>query len=122
MENTLKHKGKALVGAILFGIAVIGSAFIGKTEDKGVKDKTEKTVTAPAYLVNKGSTFSPRATVDVGENCNDSNPKYCVYVPTEEGMTEIPNQTSYSPTEIDYFISQGWLAPHPSSRQALYLN
>lgn len=41
MENTLKHKGKALVGAILLGIAVIGSAFIGKSEQKAVEKKAD---------------------------------------------------------------------------------
>lgn len=42
METIIKHKGKALVGAILFGIAVIGSAFIGKTDSKTVDSKAEK--------------------------------------------------------------------------------
>lgn len=43
MENILKHKGKALVGAILLGVAVIGSAFIQKSEDKPVEKKETKT-------------------------------------------------------------------------------
>lgn len=34
MEKILKNKGKALVGALLLGIAVLGSAFTGKSEHK----------------------------------------------------------------------------------------
>lgn len=122
MENLITHKGKALVGALLFGIAVIGSAFIGKTDDKVVENRSEKVVTAPSFLVNKGSAFSPRTSVDIANNCDEPNTRHCVYQPTEEGMTEIPEKESYSQADIDNYVSQGWLLPHPSSGLALYVN
>ncbi len=84
--------------------------------------KTEKVVTAPDYLVNKGASFSPRSSVNVDDNCGSSSLKHCVYIPTETGMDKIPLQDTYTESEITSYISAGWLTPHPDSGLALYTN
>ncbi|MDR2285579.1 MAG: hypothetical protein LBE37_20365 [Sphingobacterium sp.] len=42
MENSQKNKGKALVGALLLGLAVVGSAFTAQKQDNKPVEKTEK--------------------------------------------------------------------------------
>ncbi|TDQ81078.1 hypothetical protein [Sphingobacterium yanglingense] len=122
MENLKNYWLKGIMGLMLvLGVGYFAVNASEKKADPG-ENKTEKVVTAPDYLVNKGTDFQPRTSVNTGLYCNTTNPRHCVYIPTEEGMTEIPAKDSYSQTEIDNYVSQGWLAPHPSSSLALYAN
>jgi hypothetical protein len=55
------------------------------------------------------------------ENCLESAARNCVYDVTASGKTNIPDQPTYSATEIDNYVSQGWIQPNPNSSQALYI-
>lgn len=105
---------------------VLGAGYfvVNASEKKAehTDNKTEKVVTAPNFLVNKGTHFDPRTSVDIPENCFDPSEKYCVYLPTEAGMTNIPTKSSYTESEIDSYVSAGWLVRHPSSGLAEYTN
>ncbi|KAA8474936.1 hypothetical protein BDE36_0211 [Arcticibacter tournemirensis] len=75
------------------------------------------------FLVNKGtSNFQQRASVDPLANCNDTDSRHCVYDVTASGKTNIPDQTSYSDSEVTTYLSNGWIAADADSQPALYDN
>ncbi|WP_164111698.1 MULTISPECIES: hypothetical protein [Sphingobacterium] len=52
MENSQKNKGKALVGALLLGLAVVGSAFTTKQHNKPVENPERQ---AQHFFRNEGT-------------------------------------------------------------------
>ncbi len=113
-------------GAVaLFAVCLIGTATAApngngdeKEEKKEVKET--KTTLQSNFLVNKDTNFSPRENVDIDENCDPADTKSCVYQLTSDGMSNIPDQPSYTPAEIEQFETNGWIEPHPDSNPGLY--
>lgn len=123
----MKTQIKNLVKSALLGVAVLGGAIAMQsfTAKQVVSDEVEikeNTALAPNFLVNKGTSFSPRSSVNTSTNCIQADSKSCVYELTEEGMENVPDQGSYTPSQIEEYESNGWISPHPQSASALYLN
>lgn len=75
MENSQKNKGKALVGALLLGLAVVGSAFTSIPVEKASKQTQH-------FFRNEGTMASPIwkyiGTVEPGEfDCTTNEENYC---------------------------------------------
>lgn len=120
-------KIKYLRGAItMFALCLIGTASAtpnGDEKEEKKEVKAEATTTLQSsFLVNKDTNFSPRESVDLGENCDPADTKHCVYQLTSEGMSNIPDQPSYTPAQIEQFEADGWIEPHPDSNPGLYTN
>jgi len=84
----------------------------------------KKTVTIENdHLVNKGDNgFQQRATVTPDSECIDVDDYNCTYNVTPLGKMNIPEKTTYTRTEIDFYESQNWIQAHPDSSPALYDN
>jgi len=122
MANSIIKYAK---GAItLFAVCLIGiatAATNGNGDEKEEKEvKEAKTTLQSNFLVNKDTNFSPRENVNIDENCDPADTKSCVYQLTSDGMSNIPDQPSYTPAEIEQFESRGWIEPHPNSNPGLY--
>ncbi|NGM67325.1 hypothetical protein [Sphingobacterium sp. SGR-19] len=119
-------KIKYLKGAFtVFALCLIGTVSAapngnGEEKEKEVKETT--TTLQSNFLVNKESSFEPRDTADPNNNCVTEETQHCVYQLTPEGMSNIPDQPSYSPAEIAQFEADGWIEPHPDSSPGLYTN
>lgn len=124
-------KIKYLKGAItMFALCLIGTASAaphGNGDEKEKEGKKEvkaevKTTLTSDFLVNKNADFEPRDAANPLENCSSSSELHCVYQLTPEGMSNIPDQPSYSPADIAQFEADGWIEPHPDSNPGVYLN
>lgn len=106
----------------IFALVLAAFFVVNGMENKDEKHLEVKSTLVSDFLVNKGTAFSPRSTVNVSSNCIQTDSKSCVYQLTEEGMENVPDQQSYTPSQIEEFESNGWITPHPQSSSALYLN
>lgn len=53
-------------------------------------------------------------------NCKLTSDRECIYDVTTSGQSNIPDQASYSKTEVDGYVTNGWLTADPSSHSAQY--
>ncbi|MBE8719781.1 hypothetical protein [Sphingobacterium pedocola] len=120
IKNTTKNL--TVLGVALLGLAVTTQSFDNKEDVEEKADAKKSAVLAPNFLVNKGASFSPRNTVNPSLNCNQTDSKNCTYQITAEGMENVPEQESYTPTQIEEYESNGWIEPHAQSGLALYQN
>lgn len=124
MATLKKEYVKAVV--TLFAVCLIGTATAAPNGNGNEKEKKEvketKATLASNFLVNKESSFEPRDTVNPSTSCVTEETRSCVYQLTPEGMSNIPDQPSYTPAEIDQFEADGWIEPHPDSSPGLYTN
>lgn len=112
---------------ILFGIGVSASAlgasaFTSDEAEVAKLTQVKEGLIVSNFLVNKGTEFSPRASVNPSAECKATDPRDCAYTVTAEGMDNIPDQPSYSLSQIDQYVDEGWVEPHPNSSPALYSN
>ncbi|MBD1427039.1 hypothetical protein [Sphingobacterium arenae] len=124
MANSIIKYAKGVV--TLFAVCVIGTASAAPNgngdEKEAKKEVKEITTLQSSFLVNKESAFEPRETANPSLNCDTEDTRHCVYELTSEGMSNIPEQSSYTPAEIDQFLADGWIEPHPDSDLAIYQN
>ena len=87
-----------------------------------VKANSSRRTIAADYLVQPATDqFEQFDGAPNFDDCQSSAPRYCVYDVTASGKANIPDQPTYSATEIDSYASQGWIQPNPNSSQALYI-
>jgi hypothetical protein len=72
------------------------------------------------FLVQSSSaTFTQNASPDPS-NCKSTSTRQCIYDVTTSGQSNIPDQASYAGSDVDTYVSNGWLTADPSSKAALY--
>lgn len=109
--------------ALMVGVLAIGfSAFTNAHSNRLINH--HRTVKAGMitddYLVQTGSgVFAENAAPDPS-SCKSSSSRQCIYDVTTSGQSNIPDQASYSGSDIDTYVSNGWLSSDPSSKPALY--
>lgn len=103
MENSLKNKGKALVGVLLLGLAVVGSAFTSISAEKTSKQDQH-------FFRNDGTMSSPIwkyiGTVEPGPlDCTTNDTNYCY------GVSDLGADASGNPLGTVTAEKQGDYAP-----------
>jgi len=102
---------------IIFGIFTLAlfTFFIVKA------NSSRRTITADHLVQPATDQFVQFDSEPDPSNCLSAAERNCVYDVTASGKTNIPDQPTYSATEIDNYLSQGWIQPNPNSSQALYI-
>lgn len=108
---------KIKIAQLLTGLAVVAIAFGASGFNRALNFKH---LDVEEFLVNKQGEFEPRGSVDVQLNCEPATTNHCVFSVTPDGMLNIPEQNSYSETEIQAFEANGWITPHPDSDNGNY--
>ena len=102
----MKTQIKNLVKSALFGVTVLGGAMVMQSFGEAENAQSEM------HLVNKGSSYEPRPSYS-SSNCLDVSNETCAYeVLSPEN---IPDESSFSPTEIQNFLNQGWISALPAT-------
>ena len=114
---------KQIAFGLMVGLMAIGfSAF---TNAHTVKyTKVSKALKAGLIVDNfivqpTTDNFVEQSTVATS-NCHSTATRECIYDVTSSGKSNIPDQPSYSADDIDGYVSNGWLANHSGSTNALY--
>lgn len=118
MKNFKQIALGLLVGAMAIGFSSFTNSHNLKTTlpNKAVK----KGMITDNFLVQPSlNTFEQESTVNTA-NCGDPATRQCVYDVTNAGKSNIPDQASYTATEIDNYVAQSWLTPDAGSSSALY--
>lgn len=101
----MKTQIKKLVKSTMFGMAMLGGAIVANA---WTGEKTQETM----HLVNKGTSYEPRPSYS-SANCLDVSSETCAYeVLSPEN---IPDESNFSPTEIQNFLNQGWISALPGT-------
>lgn len=108
---------KMKIGQLLTGLAVVAIAFGASAFNTTLNFKHSD---VEEFLVNKEGEFEPRGSVDIQLNCEPAATTHCVFNVTPDGMLNIPEQSTYSATEIQAFEANGWITPHPDSANGNY--
>jgi len=99
---------KLFFSLLAVAIAVGGSAFTTSMVPSG----TIYGSTTTNYTQRSTTSFSPT-------DCTNTAAKTCAYVVTEAGE-DFVTESSYTNEEILELLSQGYLAPAPSSNSGIY--
>lgn len=102
---------------IIFGIFTLAlfSLFVVKA------NSSRRTIAADHLVQPATDQFEQLESNPEFSNCQSTASRNCVYDVTTSGKSNIPDQPTYSATEIDNYVSQGWIQPNPNSSQALYI-
>ncbi|MEH6306177.1 hypothetical protein RYH73_11020 [Olivibacter sp. CPCC 100613] len=102
---------------IIFGIFTLAlfTFFIVKA------NSSRRTITADHLVQPATDQFVQLEGDPEFSSCQSTATRNCVYDVTAAGKANIPDQPTYSATEIDNYVSQGWLQADPNSSPALYV-
>ena len=73
------------------------------------------------YIVQPSlNNFVQNAGSPSNANCKSTATLSCSYDVTEDGKDNIPDNSSYTATQINTYVSNGWLQTHTGANPALY--
>ncbi|NHA05517.1 hypothetical protein G7092_17030 [Mucilaginibacter sp. HC2] len=120
MKNFKKIALGLLVGALAIGFSSFTTvkSSLAPFHNKALKAHM---ITDDFLLQNQGvaGVFAQDNSYDSG-NCATSETLRCGYSVTATGKTNIPNQSTYSSSDITNYLSHNWITPAPGSSNALY--
>ncbi len=106
-----------LVGAMAIGF----SAFTTKNVVVPAKHHIAKAgMITDDFLVQSSSNTFTQNSAPSASHCRSTATLQCIYDVTETGASNIPDQASYSSSDINTYVSNGWLTADASSKAALY--
>jgi len=119
MKNFKRIALGLLVGAMAIGFSSFTNA------QKGVSVKLVKIVKSgfitDNFIVQPiADNFVEQSTTPSTDDCAESSDRFCVYDVTTLGKSNIPDQTSYSKSDIDSYVMNSWLTPASGATDALY--
>ncbi len=118
----MKKFQKLALGLIVGAMAIGFSAFTNAHSKSLVKpNKAVKAgMIVDNYLVQSSlNVFDQLSSAPVASDCGGTATRDCAYSVTSTGKSNIPNQSSYTGSEIDTYVSNGWLTADASTK-ALY--
>jgi hypothetical protein len=120
--NTIISNTKKIVIALGVAVMAIGfSSFTEMRENMPAKAKKAGMITAN-YLVQPSLNSFAQLGSGTPNNadCKSTSTLNCSYDVTDDGKDNIPDQGSYTATEINTYVANGWLSAHAGSGQRIY--
>lgn len=118
----MKNFKKLALGLIIGAMAIGFSAFTASSNKSLVKHHraAKAGMITDDFIVQPSlNSFQEQPSVNTA-NCHSTATRECVYDVTSTGKSNIPDQASYSASDIDTYVANGWLAADPGSSPALY--
>lgn len=119
MKNFKKMAVALMVGAMAIGFSAFTNAhsnnFIQVNKAVNAGMITDNYIVQPTL-----NDFQQLSTAPVTADCSGTATLQCAYDVTSSGKTNIPDQASYTSTEINTYVANNWLTPASGSSAALY--
>lgn len=118
----MKNFNQIAMGLMIGAMAIGFSAFTGSPSGTVKPGKAVKAgMISDNFIVqlNAANNFVELSSANPA-NCGDPATRECVYDVTSSGKSNIPDQSAYTATQIDTYVSNGWLTPDSDSSLALY--
>jgi hypothetical protein len=116
----MKNLKQITFGLLLSALVIGFSAFTNNHADKAVRfHRADGSFLSGSIVQTVANTTFKQSAAPSGDNCNTASTDYnCIYTVTTAGASNIPNQASYSSSEIDDYVSESpaWLVPSGSSK------
>jgi hypothetical protein len=121
MKNFKQIAFGLLVGALAIGFSAFTTAHKGPSGEKFIVKKGAKLSITSDFMVQPTlDAFQQLASTPASGACKSTSDRDCVYDVTADGKSNIPNQASYTKSEIDTYVANDWLEPDASSSLAQY--
>ncbi|SEN08456.1 hypothetical protein SAMN05192574_102404 [Mucilaginibacter gossypiicola] len=121
MKNFKQIAFGLMVGALALGFSAFTSASKVPTGPKFFVPKGAK-LSITANFLNQPTldSFAQLASTPNFSDCKGTSDRLCVYDVTADGKANIPNQGSYTKSEIDTYLANDWIEPDASASNAQY--
>jgi len=115
----MKKFQKLALGLMVGAMAIGFSAFTNAHTYTHTIKVRKPGMALDAYIVQGSTNFTQSSSFDA-DNCESTSTRYCGYDVTASGQTHITSQGPYTSSQIDTYVSNGWLDPDASATKAIY--
>lgn len=117
MKNFKKIAFGLVVGALALGFSAFTTAHTTTTIHKA---KTARMTIENFLVQDQGAGGFSQSSSFSSSNCGGTATLDCGYTVTTSGQSHIPNQSTYNASDINSYVTQGWLTPAPGASAKQY--
>ncbi|MBK0380067.1 hypothetical protein [Mucilaginibacter segetis] len=118
----MKNFKQLALGLMVGALAISFSAFTNANNNTFVKHHraVKAGMITDDYIVQPTLNNFQENASPTSSNCHGTATLQCIYDVTSSGQTNIPDQASYTASNINSYVAAGYLVADPNSHASLY--